>query len=519
MRCISALIGLVATLVAGCASQTASYHYAQKQIEQGDLGFHRSIRIDEYLNAFPQDWFKLGVGQEIALRIDPLTTKTIQPSEMALYQVAVKTRMPSARDLSTPLALSFVIDVSGSMNDDNKIVHTREALRNSLLELKDGDVVSLVIFNNEARVVASSVTLSSASRATLVAQVGALRADGGTNIESGLVVGYKEMAKFPAGNVKRLILLTDGQSNVGTVTPDQIAKEAAVRRIEGARISTIGLGIEVNEALLRRIAEAGQGHYYFAENAQTLTKILRDGLQTTVIPVAKDVTLEIELGEQFVIERIHGGGGPEDRAGKRSARIALGEMNVNDWRILVVELKRAGSAGSPGIIHVAGQYASPGEAGAAGATHPILQARPDAAAPAAGAEKRINPFVLRNAVLYGNARALIEAGRLSEQKRYEEALRIVDVQINNNDVLASLDNSEMVRKERDNLSKVRTVIAARLERSGDRTSAVVPRTSNPVASGSSDGLRSFVAAGLRASAVALPGLWTTIAAVLAGVIE
>ncbi len=518
MRCISALIGLVATLVAGCASQTASYHYAQKQIEQGDLGFHRSIRIDEYLNAFPQDWFKLGVDQEIALRIDPLTTRTIQPSETALYQVAVKTRMPSAQELRTPLALSFVIDVSGSMDDDNKIVHTREALRNSLLELKDGDVVSLVIFNNEARVVASNVILSSASRAILVAQVEALRAGGGTNIEAGLVVGYKEMAKFPAGNVKRLILLTDGQSNVGTLTPDQIAKEAAVRRIEGARISTIGLGIDVNEALLRRIAEAGQGHYYFAENARTLTKILRDGLQTTVTPVAKDVTLEIEPGEQFVIERIHGGD-PENRTGKRSARIALGELNVNDWRILVVELKRAGSAGSPDIIHVAGQYASPGEAGAAGATHPIPQAQPDAADRAAGAEKRINPFVLRNAVLYGNARALIEAGRLSEQKRYDEALRIVDLQINNNDVLAALDNSEMVRKERDNLSKVRTVIAARLERGADRTSAVVPQTSTPVARGNSNGLRSLVAAGLKASAVALPGLWTTIAAVLAAVIE
>ncbi len=516
MRCISALIGLVATLVAGCASQTASYHYAQKQIERGDLGFHRSIRIDEYLNAFPQDWFKLGVGQELALRIDPLTTKTIQPGETALYQIAVKTRMPSTQELRTPLALSFVIDVSGSMNDDNKIVHTREALRNSLLELKDGDVVSLVIFNNEARVVASSVTLSSASRATLVAQVEALRAGGGTNIEEGLVVGYKEMAKFPAGNVKRLILLTDGQSNVGAVTPDQIAKEAAVRRIEGARISTIGLGIDVNEALLRRIAEAGQGHYYFAENAQTLTKILRDGLQTTVTPVAKDVTLEIELGEQFVIERIHGGG-PENRAGKRSARITLGELNVNDWRILVVELKRAGDAGSPDIIHVAGRYASPGEA--AGATRPIPRAQPDAADPAAGAEKRINPFVLRNAVLYGNALALIEAGRLSEQKRYDEALRIVDVQINNNDALAAVDDSEMVRKERDNLSKVRAVIAARLERGADRISAVVPQTSTPVARGNGNGLRSLVAAGLKASAVALPGLWTTIAAVLAAVIE
>jgi Ca-activated chloride channel homolog len=516
MRLISALAGLVAALVAGCSSQTSSYHYAQKQIERGDLGFHRTLRVDEYLNAFPQDWFKVAADQEISLRIDTLTSRAVQPGETALYQVAVKTRMPSKQELRSPLALSFVIDVSGSMNSDQKIVHTREALRNSLLELKDGDVVSLVIFNNEAQVVASNVIMSNTTRAGLVSQVEALHANGGTNIENGLVAGYKEMAKFPAAITKRLILLTDGQSNVGTVTPDQIAKEAAVQRIEGARISTIGLGYGVNEALLRQIAEAGQGHYYFAENAQTLTKILREGLQTTVVPVAKDVTLEIELGEQLVFERIHGGG-TETLAGKHSARIALGELNVNDWRILVVELKRVSSAGSIDRIHVAGRYTSPGEGSAAGTTRPISQMNPDVVDPVT--EQRLNPFVLRNAVLYGNAQALIEASRLSELKRYEDALRILDVQINNQEVLAALDKSEMVRKERDNLIKVRAVIGLMLERGTNREAKVTPPARAPDTSGNQDDIRSLVAAGLKSTAVALPGLWTTIAILLAAVIE
>ena len=518
MRHISALAGFVAALVAGCSTQTSSYDYAQMQIRRGDLAFHRTLRIDEYLNAFPQDWFKVAADQDIALRVDPLTTKSIQPGETGLYQIAVKTRMPSQQELRTPLALSFVIDVSGSMNSDQKITHTKEALRNSLLELKDGDVVSLVIFNNEARVVASNVIISNATRAGLVAQVDSLGADGGTNIENGLVVGYKEMAKFPAANVKRLILLTDGQSNVGTVTPDQIAQEAAVQRIEGARISTIGLGYDVNATLLRQIAEAGQGHYYFAENARTLTKILRDGLQTTVVPVAKDVTLEIELGEQFIFEHIHGGG-TENHTGKHSARIALGELNVNDWRILVVELKRVSNTESKDRIHVEGRFTSLGEDGTAGATRPIPLAQSDAVDHLAGTEKRLNSYVLRNAVLYGNASALIEAGRLSEQGSYADALRILDVQINNQNVLATFDKSEMVQKERDNLFKVRSVLVSMLERQEKREAKVTPAAREPNTAGNNDGIRSLVAAGLKSSAVALPGLWSTIAVLLAAVFE
>lgn len=515
MRHVSALLAVATALVAGCATQPASYHYTQKQIEAGDLDFHRRLRVDEYLNAFPQDWFKVGADQDIAYRVDALTTKPVGVGESTLYQIAVKTRMPTRQESGAPLALSIVIDVSGSMNDDNKIVHTREALRKAMLELKDGDVVSLVTFNQAAQVLASNVVLSNATRPTLVAKVEALDAGGGTDIEDGLVAGYQEMAKFPAGIAKRLLLLTDGRSNVSAVTPEQIAKEAAVGRVEGARISTIGLGRDVNEALLRQVAEAGKGHYYFAENAQTLTTILREGLQTTVIPVARDVTLDIELGASFVFERIHGGGAG-DRAGQRSASVTLGELNVNDWRILIVELKRVGSAGGADAMHVSGLYTPLGNQAAA-ASRPIPRARQNLADSAPSVEKRINPFVLRNAVLYGNAQTLIEAGRLSEQRRYDDALHVVDVQFNNNEVLAAIDDSEMVRKERDNLLKVRSLIAARRPGGVEQTAAVAPPADPHASAGS--GLRSLAAAGLRASTTALPGLWSVIAAVLATAIE
>jgi Ca-activated chloride channel family protein len=512
MRITYCLGLLCVALIAGCARpQSASYHYAQKQIEQGDISFHRSIRVNEYLNAFPQDWFKVGEGQEIALRVDPLTAKTVRPGETTLYQIAVKTRMPSTQEQRAPLALSFVIDVSGSMNDDRKIIDTKEALRKSISELKDGDVVSLVKFDSSAQVVASNVVLSDATRTSLIGQVEALRAVGGTNIEDGLVLGYREMARFPATHIKRLILLTDGQSNVGTITPDEIAKEAAVQRVEGARISTIGLGHDVNEALLRQIAIAGKGQYYFAENAQSLTDTLREGLLTTVIPVAKDVTLDIELGEEFVFERIHGAE-PKEGVGRRSARVSLGELNVNDWRILVLELKRVSGAGTSGAIHVHGRY-TPLAAAGPGASLPIPELRDTA-----GGSGKINPFVLRNAVLYGNASALIRAGRLSELRLYEDALHVLDVQINNNDVLAAIDNSAMAKKERDNLVKVRSLIAARVAGGSVQAAPATPEA-EPVAGGDNDRIRRMVAAGLKSSAVALPGLWTTIAMVLAAAIE
>ena len=158
------------------------------------------------------------------------------------------------------------------------------------------------------------------------------------NIEEGLIGGYAQMAKFPEGIFSRLVLLTDGKSNVGVTNPRELAKLAESEYREGARISTIGLGHDVDERVLRKIAEDGSGDFYFADKAETLAKFLREELRSMLIPVARGAKLRLSAVEGARIRRVYGyENAPRDESG--AIVIDIGDLDVDNWRILMVEME------------------------------------------------------------------------------------------------------------------------------------------------------------------------------------
>lgn len=502
----------IALLSSACASSSASYHYVQKQMQQGDINFHKTLRVDEYLNAFPQDWLKVPEGKPLVVRMDPLITKEASKDSSLIYQIAVKTRHATPTEATAPMALSFVADVSGSMSGE-KISDMQQSLIDAIRELKDNDRLSLVIFNDTATVIASNVLINSESRQTLIEHVRKIQAGGGTNIESGLVTGYRELTAFPSGLSKRLIILTDGQSSVDTLSPEQIAEKAAVQYQAGARISAIGLGFDVDEDMLRRIAEYGGGHYYFAENSRELTRILRDNLQTTIIPVAKEATLVIELAEGYVFKNLYGPGVKETR-GKTAVTVHLGELNVNDWRILIAEIGQEGGSSRQTPIYLSGSYVN-----LVNNQKQSAQELPrESIADAPESLHNVNTNVLRNSVLYGNALALIETSKLNQQGEYAGAIKILDTQISNNKILDTVDHSEMIRKEQENLSTVRSILMKKVSARQKPETATADRSATvPVGSGSV--IKNLIVVGLKISEQALPGFWSTISKVLAAALE
>ncbi len=492
--------------LAGCGgSKVASYHYVQEQLAHNQVNFHHSLKIDEYINAFHQDWLTIPPNDELVLRIDSLSKDIPKVGENTIVQIAVKTRKPSDKEKADPVALSFVIDVSGSM-DGEYIDDTKTALINSIQELNNGDIISLVTFNNESEVIASNVTINKTSRKELVQKVKEIEAGGGTNIESGLVEGYREMSKFSTKITKRLLMLTDGQSTVDNQTPQQLARKAKVEYMEGARISTIGLGIGVNESLLRNIANQGKGHYYFADTSKTLTRILREDLKSTVVPVAKNLKLDLELGSGYELINIYGSDSKNNLPTKHLS-LGLGELNVDDWRIIIVELKRVSDGDTS--ISVSGTYFSISQKSSqniVATTSSITNNR------------EVDKYVLRNSILFANASALIEASKLSHENRQSEAVRILNLQINNNRVLASIDDSSMLKNELDTLIKTRDII------SGGSTTQISynpPVTTSSVSSNieQPSTTKSLVVSGLKLAADVLPGLWSTVAKVLVVAIE
>lgn len=482
-----------------CSStRTASYNYAQKQIEKGDLDFENRLKVDEYINAFPQqDFGKPDKNADVKIRIDYFTTPTAQKSKN-LAQVFVRTREANEIEKSKSFGISVVLDISGSMSQENKFEDAISALKAMVLELPVGTEFSLVTFSTNARVDFKPTEINAKTRNELLDVIGQLHTEGSTNIEDGLVFGYKAMAEFKHKDNSRLLLLTDGQSNVGTTSPQEMAKKANVNYLEGARISTIGLGHDVDEFLLRLIAEKGNGAYYFAENGTALKNLFLKDLNSVMIPVVKQTQLKISANNGTRIHQVIGYG---DVLKDGVAEINIGEMNSDDWRVYILEVE-----GEKNKIEISAELS---DVIVANGSKNKLNIK--TAMTTSGSKPEMNKFVARNSILFSNAMTLIEISKLSKQKKFTEAIQIMDIQLANMDALKSWDSSPEIAREYSNLVTVKSI----LENKGLVAEANDHPIVNPadVPQGKSQ-VGSNIKRALQIAEKAVPGSWSLVLGLL-----
>jgi Ca-activated chloride channel family protein len=438
-------IALLFLLVSCSSSKRASYYSTQKSIEDGNFSFAETLRVDEYLNAFEQPQMASPANKDVNLDVKYFYSNQPKGQKTTLTQIAVKTRKPTKAEEAKTIALSIVLDISGSMGD-GKLEDAKKALIESIRELRSGTILSIVLFDDEAEVLIPPTSIGLESKAGIIQKVQKVQTDGGTNIEAGLILGYKQMASFSKAAVARLILITDGQSNVGVTDPKKIAEHAKVKYLEGARISTVGIGGGVDEKVLRKIAEKGQGHYYYADKATTLAMFLREDLKSIMIPVLKASTITIQAQQGFKIKTIYGF---EDKVKEgREVVIQLPELNVDDWRILMTEVEGPESARTDAIpLKVALNYSTSNENKTITASPKIAWQTKDKAS--------INPDVARNSVLLSNAMALKKIAKLQTEGKTSEALDLTNLQLTNIRLAKDYDESVMYANEETTFIKVK----------------------------------------------------------------
>jgi Ca-activated chloride channel family protein len=512
-----------ALLLSDCTKKphSSSYHYAQKQIEHGDLDFHRTLRVNEYLNAFKQFGIELGAGQSIKLQIDPFTSS--QPASFGrnFIQAGIKTRLPTAGEKRSSISLCFVLDVSGSMAADNKAKDALIALKGSVMELNNGDEFALILFAGAAEKYVPATVITPESRLAIAGQIDKITVGGGTDIQAGLMEGYREMAGFKNAGNKRLVLLTDGQSTVNQFAPDSIAKYAGVAPNPEVRISTIGLGISVEQDILRRIAEEGKGYYYFSESSAELTRLLSEELRTMVVPVADDVVLEIEIAGGVKVHACYGI--PDSLRGRSRFTLAMGDMNVDEWRILIFEIEGDPVHWEPHPIKARLTYRIHGEA-----------ARQSQAAMAelgmetpGGGKPTVNKYVSRNSALFANALGLRKIGELAQAGKYNEAIGIVDLQLRNDSAVMDFGDRQEIEKELNSLKSVRAILVERRKGSNEgieaeiaaTVQAAVPVQADQAAQEKEGKLPRLLKTGAKLAIDALPGPWGTVAELLMILVE
>lgn len=201
-----------------------------------------------------------------------------------------------------PLDLALVLDNSGSMAGE-RIVAARLAAVSLLENLHEGDIVSVYAFASDVREVAPPTVVSQQSRASLIERVNTIEPMGGTNLFAGLQVGEARVAQAPASHsVRRVIVISDGQANIGPSSPQELGALAAQGTEHGAQVSAIGVGLDYDERTLGALAMSSAGRLYHLQQTSQMADILRQELQLLQTSVAADATIELEPapGIQFL---------------------------------------------------------------------------------------------------------------------------------------------------------------------------------------------------------------------------
>jgi Ca-activated chloride channel homolog len=241
------------------------------------------------------------------------------------------------KDVSRPpLDLALVIDRSGSMS--GRIEYAQQAAAGIVERLGEQDHVALVQYDDSAQVVVASVAMDAKGKAAMRTAIQGISLGGGTNLHGGLVLGRDEVQRVATqGQVGRVILLSDGQANIGVVDPQQIASTARNAANHGTRITTVGIGLDYNEDLMEAIAESGRGNYHYVKEAKDLDRVIAGELLGIQATVATNVELRLTpVCPGVQITEVHG---YESRRDGAAFVVPMADLIGNDSRKLLVSMK------------------------------------------------------------------------------------------------------------------------------------------------------------------------------------
>ncbi len=205
-----------------------------------------------------------------------------------------------------PLSVHIVLDVSGSMTGP-AIEDAKKAAEAAVGKLAPGDDFSMVTFSNTAQVLVADGPIGP-RRDQVLARIHGVKADGGTNISSGLDLGYAEAHAPGAGDdaVRLVMLLSDGHANAGDTDPQHLSERAARAFQDGIQTSAFGLGPDYDAALMSGIADQGAGGYYYLADSSQIEPALSREIDARLRPVATAVELRVRLRPDVTASRVFG---------------------------------------------------------------------------------------------------------------------------------------------------------------------------------------------------------------------
>lgn len=280
----------------GIDVDTASYTQAKNYIENEDFPPSDSIRVEEFINYFDSGY---PIPDDVAFGLFADGAPSPFNHQDTLLRFGIQGYDISEADRK-PLALTFVIDVSGSMDADDRLGLVKQSLNLLVERLRPDDTVGIVIFGSNARVILhptrghNKVVISNA--------IHSLRSNGSTNAEQGLRMAYNmAFENFNSRAVNRVILCSDGVANVGQTTASSLLEFIEDYAEIGINLTTTGFGMGTyNDSLMEELADKGNGNYSYVDDLDEAQRLFVDDLTSTMLVIAKDTKIQVDFNPEIV---------------------------------------------------------------------------------------------------------------------------------------------------------------------------------------------------------------------------
>lgn len=279
-------------------ADTGSYTLARQQIRRGLCPSASLIRPEEFINYFSYNYASPPPGQTFRVVMDgaPLSGS----SGTTLLRIGIQGQRVAVAERE-PMALILLVDVSGSMSESNKLPLAMRALDVLLNNLLPEDLVSLVSYASSTRVVLGPTRAR--ERAKIQDAIAGLQADGSTAMGDGLQLAYEQAqhAKSLGAAKARILLLSDGDTNVGARSPESILDLIGRRALDGVFLSTLGFGMgNYRDDMMERLADRGNGSYYYIDSFTEAKRVFEAEVTGTLSVIAKDLKIQVDFDQSKV---------------------------------------------------------------------------------------------------------------------------------------------------------------------------------------------------------------------------
>ncbi len=279
---------------------TSGYSSLRRALNQGVLPDRESVRIEEMVNYFPYSYAGPERAED-AFKANVTVTPTPWNPNTKLLHIGIK-----GYDLPVveqkPANLVFLLDVSGSMDEPDKLPLLKSSFRLLVNKLKPTDTVSIVTYAGDAGIVLEPTKVS--EKAKILNAIDTLQPGGSTAGEAGINAAYAlAQQAFVKDGVNRIMLATDGDFNVGAASEEDLKKLVEEKRKTGVFLSILGFGQgNYQDVLMQTLAQNGNGIAAYIDTLSEAEKVLVQEATASLFTIAKDVKIQIEFNPARVSE-------------------------------------------------------------------------------------------------------------------------------------------------------------------------------------------------------------------------